>query len=104
MLVTQADCALESVDDEYGGDESGEAVLGEARDVLDEKAEIKRDQNEKKECRPEADPKSKFHEIHIVTTKKESDVTNVFLNYIFNNFFSSSNIVYIHAQVAYDRF
>jgi len=44
---------------EDDGDEDGEALLGEASDVADERAEVERDGQQQKQRHPHADPQTK---------------------------------------------
>jgi len=57
-------------DDRY---ENGEALLGEAGDVANEKAEVERDDQQQNDHHPGADPETKRQKVHPVLPELNSN-------------------------------
>jgi len=54
--------------DEDDGDENGEALLGEARDVAHHEAQVEGDYDQQNHGQPQTDPEPQRHEVDIVRT------------------------------------
>ena len=62
---------LEGVIDEDEADEAGEALLGEAGEVLDQEAGVGGHQHQAEECRPQADPQPELQVVEGVVSLRE---------------------------------
>lgn len=60
----------ESLVDENKRDEDGKTFLSKSRDVSDEGAEVKGNDDEQRHHDPEADPESECHEVDVIITGK----------------------------------
>lgn len=65
LVVVDLEQLLERLVDEDNRDQHGKALLGEARDVADEGAQVERDHEEQHETEPHSDPET---ELEIVQT------------------------------------
>jgi len=78
---THGVCFAASLVDEDDWDENGEALLGEAGDVANEKAEIEGNDDQQNDHHPRADPKPKRHKVQPVLTAKRTHDTLRLLSY-----------------------
>lgn len=70
VVVAQLDHLLESVVDEDEADQGGEALLGEAREVLHQEAGVGGDQQQAEQARPEADPQPELQVVEAVVPEE----------------------------------
>ena len=56
--------------DEYDGDEDGETLFREPRDVADQGAEVERNDDEKGDCHPETNPETERHEVQPILSER----------------------------------
>lgn len=70
VAVAQLDHLLESVVDEDEADQGGEALLGEAREVLHQEAGVGGDQQQAEQARPEADPQPELQVVEAVVPEE----------------------------------
>lgn len=66
VVLEGAHHLLDGVGDEDEGDERGEALLGEARHVLDDEAGVRGDQDEALQAGVDADPQPQLHVVDAV--------------------------------------
>lgn len=71
VVVAQLDHLLESVVDEDEADQGGEALLGEACEVLHQEAGVGGDQQQAEQARPEADPQPELEVVEAVVPEEE---------------------------------
>ena len=68
--------------DEDDGDEHGEALLGEARDVAHHEAEVERDDQQQDHGQPEPDPEPQRHEVDLVRTASTQSLSRYQLHWL----------------------
>ena len=66
MSDSDLECFGERLVDEDDGDKNSKTLLGEARDISNEKAQIKRDNHQQNDHHPETDPETKRQKVHPV--------------------------------------
>ena len=66
VVLEGAHHLLDGVGDEDEGDEAGEALLSEARHVLDDVAGVRSDQDETLQAGVDADPQTQLHVIYAI--------------------------------------
>ena len=59
---------VERLEDEDDGDEHRKALLGEARDVADQRAEVERDHDEQEQRQPHADPETQLQVVDLLAS------------------------------------
>lgn len=69
--MSQFQHLLEGIVDEDEADEAGEALLGEAGEVLDQEAGIGGHQDQAEERRPQADPQAELQIVKVVLPAKQ---------------------------------
>lgn len=71
VVVAQLDHLLKSVVNEDEADQGGEALLGEAREVLHQETGVGGDQQEAEQARPQADPQPELEVVEVVVSGEE---------------------------------
>lgn len=72
VVIEGSDHLLDGVVDEDEGDEGGEAFLGEARDVLDDEAGVRGDQDETLQAGVQTNPQPELHVVNIIAPVEHS--------------------------------
>lgn len=71
IVVAQLDHLLKSVVNEDEADQGGEALLGEAREVLHQETGVRGNQQQTEQARPQADPQAELEVVEVVVSEEE---------------------------------